>query len=131
MSYTAPIRDMLFVMKELAGLDELARLPGCAEATPDVVEQILAENAKFAAEILAPLNAPGDRAGSVLADGEVTTPPGFKEAYAQFAAAGWPALEGPPEFGGQGLPKLVGAPALEMWKSANLSFSLCPMLTAG
>jgi len=131
MSYIAPIKDMLFVMKELAGLDEVAKLPGYEEATADVVEQILEENAKFAAEVLAPLNATGDREGSVLQDGHVTTPHGFKEAYRQFIEAGWSALESPPEFGGQGLPKLVGTAALEMWKSANLSFSLCPMLTVG
>jgi len=131
MSYTAPIQDMLFVLKELAGLDELTRLRGCKEVTPDVVEQILEENARFSSGVLAPLNAIGDREGSKLAHGAVTTPPGFKEAYRQFAEAGWPALEGPTQFGGQGLPKLVGTPVLEMWKSANLSFSLCPMLTVG
>jgi alkylation response protein AidB-like acyl-CoA dehydrogenase len=131
MSYVAPIKDMLFVMKELAGLDEVAKLPGCEEATPDTVEQILEENARFCSEVLAPLNATGDREGSVLAEGHVTTPHGFKDAYRQFIEAGWSALEAPPEFGGQGLPKLVGTPALEMWKSANLSFSLCPMLTVG
>ena len=131
MSYVAPIKDMLFVMKELAGLDEIAKLPGCEEATPDVVEQILEENARFCSEVLAPLNATGDKEGSTLAEGHVTTPQGFKDAYRQFIEAGWSALEAPPEFGGQGLPKLVGTPALEMWKSANLSFSLCPMLTVG
>jgi len=131
MSYTAPIQDMLFVMKALARLDELTRLRGCKEVTPDVVEQILEENARFSSQVLAPLNAVGDREGSVLAEGAVTTPKGFKDAYRQFAAGGWPALEGPPQYGGQGLPKLVGTPALEMWKSANLSFSLCPMLTVG
>jgi 3-(methylsulfanyl)propanoyl-CoA dehydrogenase len=131
MSYVAPIKDMLFVMQELAGLDEVAKLPGCEEATPDTVEQILEENARFCGEVLAPLNATGDREGSVLAEGHVTTPHGFKDAYRQFIEAGWSALEAPPEFGGQGLPKLVGTPALEMWKSANLAFSLCPMLTVG
>jgi alkylation response protein AidB-like acyl-CoA dehydrogenase len=131
MSYVAPIKDMLFVMKELAGLDEVAKLPGCEEATADTVEQILEENARFCSEVLAPINATGDREGSVLSEGHVTTPHGFKDAYRQFIEAGWSALEAPPEFGGQGLPKLVGTPALEMWKSANLSFSLCPMLTVG
>jgi acyl-CoA dehydrogenase len=131
MSYTAPIRDMLFVMKALAGLDELPKLRGCKEVTPDVVEQILEENARFSSEVLAPLNAIGDREGSKLEQGAVITPRGFRDAYRQFAEAGWPALEGPPQFGGQGLPRLVGTPALEMWKSANLSFSLCPMLTVG
>ncbi|MCU0803776.1 MAG: acyl-CoA dehydrogenase [Burkholderiales bacterium] len=131
MSYTAPVRDMRFVIEELAGLDELAKLPGLEEATPDLVAQILEESAKFCGEVLAPLNWPGDREGAVLEDGKVTTPKGFKEAYRQFAEAGWTALEGPAEYGGQGLPKIVGAPIIEMWKASNLSFALCPMLTAG
>ncbi|MCL4798969.1 MAG: acyl-CoA dehydrogenase C-terminal domain-containing protein [Burkholderiales bacterium] len=131
MSYTAPIQDMLFVMRELAGLDQLPRLRGCKDVTADVVEHILEENARFSREVLAPLNAVGDREGSRLEGEAVTTPRGFKEAYRQFAEAGWPALEGPPQYGGQGLPKLVGTAALEMWKSANLSFSLGPMLTVG
>jgi alkylation response protein AidB-like acyl-CoA dehydrogenase len=131
MSYTAPVRDMLFVIEELAGLGELAKLPGLEEATPDLVAQILEESARFCGEVLAPLNWPGDREGAVLKDGKVTTPKGFREAYRQFAEAGWTALEGPAEYGGQGLPKIVGAPIIEMWKASNLSFALCPMLTAG
>ena len=131
MSYAAPLRDMQFVLRELAGFDEIAKLPGNEELSPDLVEQILAENAKFAAGVLAPLNRPGDEEGSVWKDGEVTTPKGFKDAYRQFVEGGWNALQFPPEFGGQGLPKLVAAPVMEMWKSANLSFSLCPLLTGG
>jgi len=131
MSYTAPVRDMLFVIEELAGLDELSKLPGLEEATPDLVAHILEESARFCGEVLAPLNWPGDREGAVLKGDAVTTPKGFKEAYRQFTEAGWTALESPAEFGGQGLPKIVGAPIIEMWKAANLSFALCPMLTAG
>jgi len=130
-TYTAPIRDMQFVLQELAGLDEIAKLPGHEELSADLVGQILEENAKFAAEVLDPLNSSGDREGSVFRDGEVRTPKGFKEAYRQFVEGGWNALQFPPEFGGQGLPKLVAAPVMEMWKSANLSFSLCPLLTGG
>ncbi len=130
-SYTAPLRDMQFVLQELAGLGEVARLPGNEELSADLVGQILEENAKFAAEVLAPLNSPGDQEGSVFRDGEVRTPKGFKEAYRRFVAGGWNALQFPHEFGGQGLPKLVAAPVMEMWKSANLSFSLCPLLTGG
>jgi acyl-CoA dehydrogenase len=130
-SYAAPIRDMQFVLHELAGLEEIARLPGNEELSRDLVEQILEEAAKFASEVLAPLNASGDQEGSVLRDGEVRTPKGFKEAYRQFVEGGWNALQFPHEFGGQGLPKLVAAPVMEMWKSANLSFSLCPLLTGG
>jgi alkylation response protein AidB-like acyl-CoA dehydrogenase len=129
--YTAPLRDMQFVLQELAALGEAARLPGNEELSAELVEQILAENAKFAAEVLAPLNAPGDQEGSVFRDGEVRTPKGFKEAYRRFVEGGWNALQFPHEFGGQGLPKLVAAPVMEMWKSANLSFSLCPLLTGG
>jgi len=130
-SYRAPIRDMQFVLQELAGFGEVAKLPGNEELSADLVGQILEENAKFAAEVLAPLNSPGDQEGSVFRDGEVRTPKGFKEAYRQFVDGGWNALQFPHEFGGQGLPKLVAAPVMEMWKSANLSFSLCPLLTGG
>jgi acyl-CoA dehydrogenase len=129
--YTAPLRDMQFVLEYLAGLADVATLPGCGEATPDVVEQILAENARFSAAVLAPLNWSGDQEGSRWKDGAVNTPKGFKEAYGQFVEGGWNALQFPPEYGGQGLPKVVAAPVQEMWKSANLSFSLCPLLTGG
>ncbi len=129
--YTAPIRDMQFVLHELAGFAEIAKLPGNEELSADLVGQILEENARFASEVLAPLNVPGDQEGAVLRDGEVRTPKGFKEAYRQFVEGGWNALQFPHEFGGQGLPKVVAAPVMEMWKSANLSFSLCPLLTGG
>ena len=129
--YAAPVRDMQFVLRELAALDEIAALPGFGDATPDVVEQILDESARFCAEVLAPLNRPGDVEGSTWRDGEVTTPKGFKDAYRQFTEGGWNALQFPAEHGGQGLPKLVAAPVMEMWKAANLSFSLCPLLTGG
>jgi alkylation response protein AidB-like acyl-CoA dehydrogenase len=129
--YRAPIRDMLFVLNELAGLEAVSKLPGCEEATPDLVQQVLEEGAKFSGEVIAPLNHPGDKQGSTWKDGAVTTPKGFKEAYKQFIEGGWNALQFPPEFGGQGLPKTVGTPIMEMWKSANMSFSLCPLLTTG
>ena len=129
--YKAPIRDMQFVMKELAGLAEVAKLPGCEEVSADLVDQILEENAKFSGAVLAPLNKSADEEGSTWNNGAVTTPKGFKEAYKQFTEGGWNALQAPTEFGGQDLPKLVSTPVVEMWKSANLSFSLCPMLTAG
>ncbi|HMV18997.1 MAG TPA: acyl-CoA dehydrogenase [Zoogloea sp.] len=130
-TYNAPIRDMQFVMKELAGLDEVAALPGCEEATPDLVDAILEEAGKFAGGVLAPLNRIGDTQGPRWDNGVVHTSPGWKDAYTQFAEAGWTALACEPEFGGQGLPKLVSTAVMEMWKSANMAFSLCPMLTNG
>ncbi|MFA7292023.1 MAG: acyl-CoA dehydrogenase [Rhodocyclaceae bacterium] len=129
--YIAPIRDMQFVLKELAGLEQVAQLPGCEEATPDLVDAVLEEAAKFAEGVLSPLNIPGDQEGAKWHDKAVTMPKGFKEAYQQFSENGWTALACEPEFGGQGLPKVVNACVTEMWKSANHSFSLCPLLTTG
>jgi alkylation response protein AidB-like acyl-CoA dehydrogenase len=129
--YIAPVRDMQFVLKELAGLEQVAQLPGCEEASPDLVDAVLEEAAKFAEGVLSPLNVVGDRIGAQWHDQQVTTPKGFKEAYRLFAASGWTALGSEPEWGGQGLPKIVGAAVTEMWKSANHAFSLCPLLTGG
>src|SRR5487761_2645267 len=129
--YVAPLKDMQFVLNELAGLDQVARLPGCEDVSVDLVEQILEESGKFCGEVLSPLNQSGDAEGSKWDNGRVTTPKGFVAAYKQFVEGGWNALQFPPEFGGQGLPKLVATPVMEMWKSANLSFSLCPLLTGG
>ncbi|TMH20895.1 MAG: acyl-CoA dehydrogenase, partial [Betaproteobacteria bacterium] len=129
--YKAPLRDMHFVLQELAGLAEIAKLPGCEEINAELVDQILEESAKFASGVLSPLNKPADKEGSKWDKGSVTTPKGFKEAYRQFVEGGWNALQAPAEHGGQGLPKIVSTPVVEMWKSANLSFSLVTMLTAG
>ena len=131
MSYLAPVDDMLFVIKELAGLDEVAKLPGCEEATPETVEAVVHECANLVQETIAPLNRAGDLEPSSLADGVVTTTPGFREAFAQYAGGGWQGIQHPPEFGGQGLPKLVGTPCIEMLNAANMSFALCPLLTDG
>ena len=130
-TYAAPIREMLFVMKELSGLDAISTLPGYEEATPDLVQAILDEAGKFATEVLAPINASGDRQGNRWADGEVATADGFKEAYASFCETGWNGMPAATEFGGQGLPITVSTAVLEMWKSANMSFSLCQLLTLG
>jgi 3-(methylthio)propanoyl-CoA dehydrogenase len=129
--YAAPLRDMQFVLRELAPLDEVARLPGCGDVTLDVAEAILQEAAKLAAGVLSPLNVVGDREGSRVKDGEVTTPTGWRAAYRQFVDGGWNALSCPPEYGGQGVPRLVSALVEEMWNAANVSFALCPMLTRG
>ena len=129
--YVAPLKDMMFVLNELAGLGEIAKLPGCEDATPELVEQVLEECGKFSSGVLSPLNWPGDQEGAQWKDGAVTTPKGFKQAYRQFVEGGWNALHFPVELGGQGLPKLVSTPVQEMWKAANMSFSLCPLLTFG
>ncbi|MCK2127026.1 acyl-CoA dehydrogenase [Thauera aromatica] len=130
-NYSAPLRDMQFVMRDLAGLDEVTRLPGNEDVTPDLVAAILEEADKFAAGVLAPLNRSGDQHGARWHDGKVSTAPGWKEAYRQFAESGWTAIACDPQHGGQGLPKLVSTAVMEMWKSANMAFSLCPMLTTG
>ena len=130
-SYVAPLKDMHFVLNELAGLAEVAKLPGFEEATPDTVDAILEEASKFASEVLDPINLSGDQEGSKLSDGEVRTPRGFRDAYRKFCDGGWNALPFEHEWGGQGLPRLVSTPVQEMWKSSNLSFSLCPLLTQG
>src|SRR6185295_9516990 len=130
--YHAPLSDILFVMNDLAGLEQISKLPGFEEATPDTVAAILDEASKFATNVLDPLNAVGDREGAKwLEDGSVTTPPGFKDAYEQYCANGWNGLTKSTEYGGQGLPQLVACAVEEMWHAANLAFDLCPLLTQG
>ncbi len=129
--YRAPIKDMRFVMDELAGFKELSSLPGLEEATPDLADAILDEAAKFAGEVIAPLNRVGDQQGCKLGADGVSTPAGWKEAYAQYREAGWNGITLPPEFGGQGLPDTLGIAAKEMLCSANMAFSLGPLLTTG
>jgi alkylation response protein AidB-like acyl-CoA dehydrogenase len=131
MSYVAPVKDMLFCMKELADLEAIARLPGFEEAGLETAQAVLEECARFSQEVLAPLNKEGDLRPSTLQDGTVTTTRGFKEAFRQFAEGGWQGLQHPTEYGGQGLPKAIGAACSEMINSANLSFALCPLLTDG
>ena len=129
--YVAPLKDMQFVIEELVGLDQFAGISKFAEVTPALVEQVLAEAGKFGAEVLAPLNRVGDVQASTLKDAAVNTPPGFSDAYRRFVEGGWNGLSGLQAFGGQGLPRIVSLPVGEIWNSANLAFSLCPMLTAG
>jgi alkylation response protein AidB-like acyl-CoA dehydrogenase len=131
MSYTAPVADMLFCMKELAGLDALSQLPGFEDAGLETAEAVLTEASRFCAEVVEPLNAPGDRQPPVWNQGTVTTSAGFKQAFRQFADGGWQGLQHPLEFGGQGLPKTIGAACAEMLNSASVSFALCPLLTDG
>ncbi len=129
--YIAPVRDMQFVIKELAGLEAITALPGCGEVTGELVDAVLAEAGKFATGVLSPLNASGDETGCKWHDGVVTTPPGFKEAYRKYREGGWPALPGDPAFGGQGLPHVLSHPVSEIWNGANMAFCLGPMLTNG
>ena len=130
-AYAAPLQDMRFVLKELVGLADIAAMPDCAEVTGDLVDAVLEEAGKFAAEVLDPLNRGGDLHGAQFTDGKVTSAPGFKQAYQKFVAGGWNGLSGESEFGGQGLPHVVAMPVQEMWNSANMAFCLCPMLTSG
>jgi 3-(methylsulfanyl)propanoyl-CoA dehydrogenase len=129
--YVAPLKDMQFVLKHVVGLDQVNQLPGWEDVTEDVVDAILEEAGKVASEVLSPLNSTGDRTGATYKDGVVTMPAGFKEAYWQYVKAGWGNIKSPVEFGGQGLPHIIGTPVEEMWGAANLAFKLCPMLTQG
>jgi 3-(methylthio)propanoyl-CoA dehydrogenase len=131
MSYQAPVKDMLFVMEQLAGLQNITALPGFEDFGIETAQAVLEESAKFCEGVVAPLNWDGDRNPSSWKDRVVTTTPGFKDAFAQFAEGGWQGVIHPTEFGGQGFPKLIATGCTEMLHAANLSFALCPMLTDG
>jgi alkylation response protein AidB-like acyl-CoA dehydrogenase len=131
MSYKAPLKDMLFDIEHLAHIDQIAQIPGFEDAGLDTAQAVLEECAKFSEGVLAPLNWEGDKNPSSWKDGVVTTTPGFKEAFGQYVEGGWQGLQHPADFGGQGLPKTIGAVCGEMLNSANMSFALCPMLTDG
>ncbi|WOO31533.1 acyl-CoA dehydrogenase C-terminal domain-containing protein [Diaphorobacter limosus] len=131
-NYSAPIRDMKFAMQELAGMEEVIRLPGYEEVSNELVDQVLEGAGTFAAEVWGPLNVPGDTEGLKWhEDGSVTTPKGFIEAYGKFVESGWNGLRFDPEYGGQGLPKLVDTAVMEMWNASNMAFSMAPLLTQG
>jgi alkylation response protein AidB-like acyl-CoA dehydrogenase len=129
--YRAPQKDIRFVLDELLNVQSLAGSPGLADYSPELAESILSEAARFAETVLEPLNIPGDREGARWTPDGVITPKGFREAYQQFVAGGWPQLGADPEYGGQAVPHALGTAVREMWGSANLSFKLCPMLTLG
>ncbi len=130
-SYRAPVKDMLFCIEELADIAAIAELPGFEDAGFDTAQAVLEECAKFNEGVVAPLNWDGDVKPSTWKGGEVITTPGFKQAFRQFAEGGWQGLQHPVDFGGQGLPKTIGAACIEMINSASLSFALCPLLTDG
>jgi 3-(methylthio)propanoyl-CoA dehydrogenase len=131
MSYRAPVKDILFVLKELLDHEQLARLPGYEDYSAELAESVLEEAAKFAETVLAPLNRSGDEEGARWTPEGVVTPKGFKAAYQQFVDGGWPQLGSDPDYGGQGVPRVLGTAVQEMWAAANLAFKLCPMLTQG
>jgi alkylation response protein AidB-like acyl-CoA dehydrogenase len=131
MSYTAPVKDYLFNLQHIAGLDQIAQIPGFEDAGMETAQAVIEECARFNQEVVAPLNWDGDLKPSSWSDGKVTTTPGFKEAYLQYREAGWQGLQHPADFGGQNLPKAIGAACVEILNAANLSFALCPLLTDG
>jgi alkylation response protein AidB-like acyl-CoA dehydrogenase len=131
MTYRAPVDDIMHALKTAADLDELIAGGVLGGVDEETVRAIIEEAGRFGAEVLDPLNAPGDRAGSRLVDGRVVTPPGWREAYRQFADAGWAALAAPESWGGQHLPQLIATAAGEIWNASNLAFGLCPLLTQG
>src|ERR1700691_3790061 len=122
MTYAAPLADMRLVLNAFGNLPDDAA---------EVADAVLGEAARFAEHELAPLNQPGDRIGSVLENGVVRTPPGFREAYRKFVESGWNGITCPPEIGGQGLPLALAVPLTEMWNSACMSWALCPLLNSG
>ncbi len=129
--YRAPLKDMEFVLKQVAEIGTILELNDYADIEEDLISAILDESAKFTSQVLAPLNQVGDQHGSTCKDGVVSTPPGWKDAYNQFIEAGWNGLAFDPQFGGQGLPWLVATSVQEMWHASNMSFGLCPLLTQG
>ncbi len=131
MSYIAPVKDMMFNIEHLANIEQIALLPGFEDAGLDTALAVLEESAKFSEGVLSPLNWEGDKNPSSWKDGVVTATPGFKEAFKQFTDGGWQGLQHPTAFGGQGLPKTIGAACGEMVNSANMSFALCPLLSDG
>ena len=130
--YVPPLHDIRFVLQQLVDLDGLSKLEAYAHADPETVLGVIEESGRFMAEVIAPLNAVGDAVGSTLdGEGNVTTPPGFKEAYRQYVEAGWGAVPFPGEFGGGGFPWLVAVVMQELMNSASMAFALCPLLTQG
>jgi alkylation response protein AidB-like acyl-CoA dehydrogenase len=131
MTYVAPLKDMLFNIRHLARIDDLSQLPGLEDAGYETAQAVLEEAAKFNEQVIAPLNREGDKQPSHWTAGQVTTSPGFRDAYRQFTEGGWQGLQHPTDFGGQGLPKTIGASCIEMANSGSISFALCPLLTDG
>jgi len=130
-TYQAPLKDFRFVLNDLIQLDNYTNLPGFQDATRDTLDAILEEGAKFVQEVVQPINQVGDHEGCSWKNGEVTTPKGFKEAYAKYVEGGWSGLTAEPDFGGQGLPHIVGFVMSEMMTAANMAFAMYPGLSHG
>ena len=131
MTYRAPVRDLMFTLTEVVGADRLMGDGGFADLDRDTLSAVLEAAGALAADVLAPLNHAGDKAGATYQNGKVTAAPGFAEAYKAFAEGGWTSLAADPEFGGQGLPKALELAVFETMHAANMAFTLCPMLTQG
>src|SRR6188508_1332823 len=129
--YRAPVKDIRFVLDELIGTQALQACPEFADYSSETSDAVLGEAARFAETVLEPLCKSGDRQGARWSANGVTMPDGFREAYQQFCESGWPSLRAEPEFGGQGVPTVLGTAVEELWASSNLAFKLCPMLTQG
>ena len=129
--YRPPVDEMLFILDSIAGIENVARLPGCEEVTTDLARAVMDEAGELASNVLAPLNAAGDQAGAAVLNGKVQVPDSFREAYQAFVEGGWGGISAPETYGGQDLPQLVSMPVQEMWQSANLAWSLCPLLSQG
>ena len=127
--YAPPVRDIRFTLDTISDIDSVVALPGFEHVDPDMIDGVLDEAGRFFSEVFAPTNEVGDEVGSRFADGSVTTPDAFKAAWSKLLDAGWVSVTGSPDFGGHGFPKTMGLAISEMMTSANLAFSLCPMLT--
>ncbi len=129
--YRPPVDEMLFILDSVAGMDAIAALPGCEMLTGELARSVMEEAGELASNMLAPINAQGDGAGADIRDGQVHVPESFRQAYQAFAEGGWGGISAPEAHGGQGLPQVVSMPVQEMWQSANLAWSLCPLLSQG
>ncbi|NNJ65612.1 MAG: acyl-CoA dehydrogenase, partial [Xanthomonadales bacterium] len=127
--YAYPLKDAEFIINDLIGLEQIVGEAGLDEVNSDLVSAVLEEAGRLGSEVIAPLNEVGDRKGATLDDIGVRETPGFAEAYRQYIENGWSSLQFDEEHGGQGMPKILGTATEEIWQSANLAFSLCPLLT--
>src|SRR5512135_1622631 len=129
MAYRAPVSDIAFALKHAAGLKTAIAEGLYGDLDEETVDSVLEEAGRFASDVIAPLNNVGDKFGTLFKDGNVTTPPGWKDAYTSWAAAGWNGLASPADFGGQELPHAVNAACIEMWNAASMAFGIGPVLT--